>query len=64
MSETTEKIYDALLAAVADLIELDPDPDTPEGRLLVGLSTACEIYEKAIFDFEGTTEEGKDNATI
>jgi hypothetical protein len=63
MNEAIEKVYDAILKAVGDLIELDPDPDTPEGRLLLGLSTACEIYEKAIFDLD-TTEEGKDNATI
>ena len=64
MSERIEKIYEALLVIVGDLIELDPDVDTDAGRLLEAISSACETYEKAIYDFEAITEEGQDNATI
>jgi ribosomal protein L32 len=40
----------AMLAACLQLVkvlcELDPPPDTPYGRLLVGLATALEAYER------------------
>lgn len=49
MNPEVKKLYDASLEIIGVLIELDPAPDSAEGRLLVSLSAAVEEFEKAEF---------------
>lgn len=45
----TEEDYKAMLAAVSALIELDPDPDSPDGERLEVLGLLVEAYESKRF---------------
>jgi len=47
MNEAIRPLYEACLDCVRALCELDPSPDSAEGRLLIGLASACEEYEQA-----------------
>jgi len=47
-----QRFHQAVLALVENLVELDPPPDTPLGRLLEGLAAAIETYEKASFNVD------------
>jgi HTH-type transcriptional regulator/antitoxin HigA len=40
-----EATYRATLAQVSALIDLDPEPDTPEGEALEVMGTLIEVYE-------------------
>ena len=40
-----EADYRVMLAEVSDLIDLDPEPDSPEGERLTVLSTLAEAWE-------------------
>ena len=40
-----EATYRATLAQVSALIDLDPEPDTPEGETLEVMGTLIEVYE-------------------
>lgn len=42
----SEAIYRATLAEVSALVDLDPQPDSPEGEKLEVLSTLVEAYEQ------------------
>lgn len=44
-----EAFYKSILELVELLMELDPEMDTPEGKLLDGLARAVEEYEKKEF---------------
>jgi len=46
-----------VLDVIAELIELDPPADSPEGRLLVSMSAAAENYEKARYPIDPPTPE-------
>jgi hypothetical protein len=46
MSEAFRPVYESCLELIKALIEMDPAPDTPGGKMLVGLATAVETYEK------------------
>ena len=46
MEPAFKDFYAACIALVTDLVELDPAADSPEGKLLIGLATAIEEYEK------------------
>ena len=41
-----ETAYKKMLAKVSALVDLDPDPDSPEGERLEVLSTLVEAYER------------------
>jgi len=41
----TQEDYKAMLAAVSALIDLDPEPDSPEGERLEVLGLLVEAYE-------------------
>ena len=41
-----ETAYRKMLAQVSALVDLDPDPDSPEGEKLEVLSTLVEAYER------------------
>jgi len=56
MSPEFTPVYEASLALVQALIEIDPDPATPEGELLAGLAAAIEKYEKAEFPLDRVGE--------
>jgi hypothetical protein len=49
MQTPFEAFHEAVLRCVENLIELDPPLDSPEGRLLDGLSAAVEEYEKVTY---------------
>jgi hypothetical protein len=51
MTPEFRKFYDSMLECVGALIALDPPADSPEGRLLVGLATSLEEFEKTEFPF-------------
>ena len=42
----SETAYKKMLAQVSALVDLDPDPDSPEGERLEVLSTLVEAYER------------------
>ena len=46
MNEAFRPLYESCVALVKDLCELDPPADSPEGRLLIGMATAVEEYER------------------
>jgi hypothetical protein len=46
MSPEFEKLYESVVFAIYALMELDPAPDSTEGKLLMALATAIEIFEK------------------
>jgi hypothetical protein len=46
--------YNQKLARVEELSALDPDPDTPEGRELIGLVDECQEFERVHFPFQVT----------
>jgi hypothetical protein len=43
------QLYDACVRCIDALVAMDPAPDTPEGKLLLGLATAIEEFEKSEF---------------
>jgi HTH-type transcriptional regulator/antitoxin HigA len=43
----SEATYRAMLAEVSTLVDIDPQPDSPEGERLEVLSTLVEAYEHA-----------------
>lgn len=45
-ADAVEMMYSAMLEVIKALMDLDPDPDTPEGRLLDSFSAIAEKYEK------------------
>ena len=49
VSDAFRPVYEACLAAVQALVEMDPAPETPEGKMLTALAAAVEEYEKAEF---------------
>jgi hypothetical protein len=49
VNEAFQVLYESCLETVRALCEIDPAPDSAEGRLLLGLATACEEYEKSKF---------------
>lgn len=49
MPKAWDDFYAAILQTIDDLVELDPAPDTPEGRMLERLSLAVEEYEKITY---------------
>lgn len=53
----TEDDYRAALAEVSTLLDLDPEPGTPDGDRLEILSTLVERYEAAHFPFRVTVRE-------
>jgi antitoxin component HigA of HigAB toxin-antitoxin module len=53
----TENDYRAALAEVSALVDLDPEPGTPDGDRLEILSTLVERYETAHFPFGVTVRE-------
>jgi hypothetical protein len=53
-----KSFYEACLATVQSLVEMDPDPATPEGKLLVSLAAALEEFEKAEFPSDRKAEHG------
>jgi HTH-type transcriptional regulator/antitoxin HigA len=53
----TEDDYRAALAEVSALVDLDPEPGTPDGDRLEILSTLVERYETAHFPFGATLRE-------
>lgn len=44
---TVSELHAAVLQMIEILVEIDPDPKSPEGKLLEGLASAAEEYEKA-----------------
>jgi hypothetical protein len=52
MSPEIRPLYEACLAAVQALVEMDPDPETPEGKLLTGLAAVVEQFEAAEFPLD------------
>lgn len=44
-----DDLYSSILELVSVLMALDPAEDTPLGRLLIGMATAMEAYEKEKF---------------
>lgn len=49
MAITNEADYEAKLLEMEKLMELDPDPATPEGKKLMELAEDLEEYEKEHF---------------
>jgi hypothetical protein len=49
MTPAFRDFYNSMLETVGALIKLDPPADSPEGRLLLGLATALEEFEKVKF---------------
>lgn len=50
MDELMDEIYKGSLKVIELLMDLDPEPDTVEGRLLIGLSNAVSEYESTKYD--------------
>lgn len=48
MNEEKTNAYAIILEAIDALMILDPDLDSPEGRLLEGLAKLCSDYEESI----------------
>lgn len=46
------ELYQAVLKAIETLVDMDPQPGTPEFDLLVGLSGAVDQYERVKFSFQ------------
>jgi len=60
MTPEFRKFYDSMLETVGALIKLDPPADSPEGRLLVGLATTLEEFEKTEFPLVKVELHGRD----
>lgn len=46
MNESLQKMQEAVITAISFLMALDPEADSPEGELLIGLGKAQAQYEK------------------
>lgn len=51
----SEEDYKAMLAIVSELIDRDPDPNSPEGERLEVLGTLIEVYEARHFPMSAPT---------
>lgn len=49
MTPETEKMYHAVLTIIEELMGLDPEPQSVEGRMLLSLVALVEDFEKAEF---------------
>lgn len=54
MNKAFDDLYCAVVELVDDLCGLDPKSETPEGKLLLGLTAALEEYEKSEFPLAAT----------
>jgi hypothetical protein len=46
--QSVSQLYSAGLEVAAGLAQMDPDPDSPEGKLLLVLTSALENYETSM----------------
>lgn len=55
---TTENtaIAEGVLRSISALMDLDPAPDTPEGKLLAALADAAQAYELVFFPHPAPSE--------
>lgn len=51
IEKAADALHTAILRMVETLMEIDPPADSPEGRMLEGLSDAVEEYEKERYPF-------------
>jgi antitoxin component HigA of HigAB toxin-antitoxin module len=49
MNKAFDDFYAAILELVDDLVELDPEPSSAEGKMLQTLAAAVEEYEKKVY---------------
>lgn len=50
LQKAVQMLYKGALKTIEGLMELDPEPNTPEGRLLADLTATVQEYERSLLN--------------